>query len=325
MASTDVEPLRSAPTSTPQHSRADGLLRTYAVLGVILWVALALATQLAALAAAGDLLPGDATVARAVHGFDWRPLDYVMQFFSIVGGGTGLIVLLAVARRVSAAPATVRLLRRSRSLGVLGAGVLTRVLKDVTARPRPELTTAYDRRLPDGQPAGDRRRRGHRRRDRNASPAGERKRSSSRPSLPVSSWCPSASTPLHLPSDSSTRSRAAMPPALPLSRQWSSRSPGARLIGSARSSWRHRYSPAWSLCPADAFRCPLSLRRGSAASRSRSRGDAVCSCFALLLRRCRGRSPETPARRMMSTEPQLLTPRYPSRRSWRFRQLPVNR
>ncbi len=107
-------------------------------------MALALATQLAGLAAAGDLVPGDATVARAVHGFDWRPLDHVMQFFSIVGGGAGLVVLLSglvafllLRRRYGAAAFAVA--------AVLGAGVVTRVLKDVTARPRPELTTAYDR------------------------------------------------------------------------------------------------------------------------------------------------------------------------------------
>ena len=145
MASTDVERPLPAKFSSPASTQAPpAALRRALALGVILWVALALATQLAGLAAAGDLVPGDATVARAVHGFDWRPLDHVMQFFSIVGGGTGLVVLLSglvafllLRRRYGAAAFAVA--------AVLGAGVVTRVLKDVTARPRPELTTAYDR------------------------------------------------------------------------------------------------------------------------------------------------------------------------------------
>ena len=185
------------------------------MLGVVLLLALALATQLAALAFAGDLLPGDASVAQAVHAFDWMPLDYLMQFFSVVGGGTGLIVLLAIAVAV--------LLNRRRyaaaafaAVGVLGAGVLTRVLKDLTARPRPGLTDAHDRgfltvslrEIVVVVAVGV------------AIAMFTRWRKQALVFAAVfagSSWCPSASIPLHRPKRSSTRSRAVMPPALPLS------------------------------------------------------------------------------------------------------------
>ena len=144
MASTDVERLHPVSVPKPSGSRSERPARRYVGLAVVGWLALAIITLLAALAAAGEMLPGDAAAARAIHGFDSLPLDYLMAAFSTVGGGTGLLVLLAglvafllTRRRYGAAAFAV--------VGVLGAGLITRVLKDTVGRPRPSLTGPHDR------------------------------------------------------------------------------------------------------------------------------------------------------------------------------------
>jgi membrane-associated phospholipid phosphatase len=144
MASTGVERLHPVTASTTRGPRSEGPTRRYVLPAVVGWLALAVVTQLAGLAAAGELLPGEAAAARAIHGFDALPLDYLMAGFSTVGGGTGLLVLLAgvvafllARRRYGAAAFAVA--------GVLGAGIITRVLKDGVGRPRPGLTEPHDR------------------------------------------------------------------------------------------------------------------------------------------------------------------------------------
>lgn len=78
MASTDVERLHPVSVPKPSGSRSERPARRYVGVAVVGWLALAIITLLAALAAAGELLPGDAAAARAIHGFDSLPLDYLM-------------------------------------------------------------------------------------------------------------------------------------------------------------------------------------------------------------------------------------------------------
>lgn len=111
---------------------------------VALLVALALFAPLAWEAGEHELSSWDVAAARWVDGVNVLPLDYLMQLFTVVGGGPGLRLGVALALLV------LFLRRRRREAVFLGASVwgaalIARVLKDAFARPRPGLADAHDR------------------------------------------------------------------------------------------------------------------------------------------------------------------------------------
>ncbi len=93
-----------------------------------------------------ELMSWDFPVARYVHGLDDRALDQVFRFFTIVGGGYGLLL---VASAVVVGLIVHRRLRSAAFVGlaVLGAPLLSGALKQAFGRPRPGLSDSGDRLL----------------------------------------------------------------------------------------------------------------------------------------------------------------------------------